>query len=57
MDTEIEKLKCPECGSTNTWKTGFVVRRKGKYQRHQCKDCGYEFNEEFFPFNPQTVVT
>jgi transposase-like protein len=54
MEIEKQQIKCPECGSTNTWKTGFVVRRKGKYQRHQCKNCGYEFAIEFYPFQSVT---
>lgn len=31
--------QCPVCGS-HTQKRGFMVTRVGKYQRHQCKDCG-----------------
>lgn len=32
---------CPNCGSTELRKRGFALTRAGKYQRYQCKSCGY----------------
>jgi len=36
-------IKCPECGSTETKKLGFLLTRKGKKQRYQCKNCVLTF--------------
>jgi tRNA(Ile2) C34 agmatinyltransferase TiaS len=34
--------RCPWCGG-ETFKDGFVVTRKGRKQRYQCKSCGHKF--------------
>ena len=31
---------CPNCGSTNISKRGFLTTKAGRYQRYQCQDCG-----------------
>lgn len=36
-------LVCPVCGSHNHHKRGYHLTSAGKYQRHQCKDCGHWF--------------
>jgi rRNA maturation protein Nop10 len=36
-------MVCPNCGSTHHQKRGFSYSLAGKYQRHQCKDCGNWF--------------
>lgn len=40
-------VKCPDCGSHNIVKTGFVVVKPGdKKQRYKCSDCGRTFYPE-----------
>lgn len=36
---------CPKCGSAHLEKRGFNMRRNGKVQRYQCKNCGGWTNE------------
>ena len=39
------QLKCPECGSTRTWKNGLRYIKSGEtVQRYSCRDCGYRFS-------------
>jgi len=35
------EVVCPNCGSHSIQKGGFSITRTGKYQRHQCQDCGH----------------
>ncbi len=36
-------IKCPECGSTQIWKKGFVPTRAGRKTRYQCTVCAHSF--------------
>lgn len=53
-DTEPETLQCPECGSINIKKTGYIERldketgqKKRTAARRQCRDCGKNFSIPF----------
>ena len=35
-----DKLPCTVCESFNTQRRGFLTTKMGRYQRHQCNDCG-----------------
>lgn len=38
--------KCPECGSTKTWKDGLRYLNDGRaVQRYICRSCGFRFSE------------
>jgi len=39
----VDKVKCPECGSTRTWAKGQVPSRSGPKQRYVCFTCGRTF--------------
>jgi len=40
----VEKVKCPECGSTSRiWAKGQVPSRSGPKQRYVCFTCGRTF--------------
>lgn len=45
MDIETKEILiiCPNCDSTEIWKCGFAIRRDGKVQLYQCKNCGSKF--------------
>lgn len=38
------KIECPDCGSKDCIKRGFLYTRQGKSQRYQCKKCGKWFS-------------
>ena len=38
-----DKVICPECKSTRTWKKGAVPSRTGPKQRYVCFSCGATF--------------
>ncbi len=38
-----DKIACPECKSTRTWKKGAVPSRSGPKQRYVCFQCGATF--------------
>ena len=38
-----DKVICPECKSTRTWKKGAVPSRTGPKQRYVCFSCGGTF--------------
>jgi predicted RNA-binding Zn-ribbon protein involved in translation (DUF1610 family) len=40
-DNDDNVLHCPACGQTRLQRRGFGTTISGKYQRYQCKDCGY----------------
>lgn len=41
------KVRCPNCGSENIIKAGFVYKAGiGKVQRYYCKDCYHYFVED-----------
>lgn len=40
---ETLHLVCNNCGSDNTHKRGYLTTRTGKWQRHQCRECGAWF--------------
>ncbi|KKN17092.1 hypothetical protein LCGC14_0969240 [marine sediment metagenome] len=37
---------CPKCGNVHTVKHGKQVTIKGKFQRHQCTECGATFYDK-----------
>jgi len=37
--------KCPECGSSKTWKNGLRYQNNEAIQTYRCKICGYRFSE------------
>lgn len=39
----FEGLGCPNCGSGNNQARGYSYTNQGKFQRHQCTDCGKWF--------------
>ena len=41
-----DSLSCPNCTSKDTQKRGWIINRGGKYQRHQCRQCGAWFKGE-----------
>lgn len=45
MQQKIIKCDNPDCGSTDVWKSGFIIKRNGKIQRYQCKKCGKLFTD------------
>lgn len=34
---------CPKCSNLDIRKDGFVITKRGRKQRYQCKKCGYQF--------------
>nr|DAX93559.1 MAG TPA: DNA polymerase B [Caudoviricetes sp.] len=42
--TQVDGV-CPKCGSSNLERRGFNMRRNGKVQRYQCRNCGGWTNE------------
>lgn len=40
VDSTSDVLQCNKCGSKKLIKRGFGYTTAGKYQRHQCLDCG-----------------
>ncbi|MFO7938955.1 MAG: IS1595 family transposase [Bacteroidales bacterium] len=40
LETPIEKLTCPHCGSSEIWRWG----KRDKLQRYRCKNCRKTFN-------------
>lgn len=41
-------IKCPECGSTKTWKDGLRYTNLGTVQRYICRNCAYRFSDPNF---------
>lgn len=39
-------LKCPECGSVQIWKSGYVPTREGRKDRFKCTVCAHSFYKE-----------
>ena len=39
----VKKENCPNCNSNQIRKCGWIVKKNGKTQRYQCKECGKEF--------------
>lgn len=42
-----ESTVCPNCGSSHLQNRGFAYTQVGKYQRHQCQDCGHWSRSRF----------
>jgi integrase/predicted RNA-binding Zn-ribbon protein involved in translation (DUF1610 family) len=44
--TEAEQeLRCPQCGSTRTWRDGIRYTDFVQVQRYICRNCGYRFSD------------
>lgn len=43
VEQKIIHNTCSKCGSSDIWKCGFAIRRDGKVQLYQCKNCGSKF--------------
>ena len=43
MATAKSNIKCPECGSDELWKIGYIPTRTGKKHRMKCTKCARTF--------------
>lgn len=56
---ESDQTVCTACGSANLHYRGFAYTNVGKYQRHQCQDCGKwgRMAENHLPKNKRKYLT
>ena len=57
MKTEIQTIKCPECGTIQQAEVSFVPLIGGGDYIHECSHCGYTITEsEWEQVKPEDII-